>query len=345
VGTKPYRQKSTRSPIIEGYALMRRALVTLVKATISILLLYLSLHSVDVGALGARLSRLESGWIALALFLLTFQVVLLAVRWRNISAECTANLPFNLALQISFIATFFNQVLPSTVGGDSMRIWLFARKGAGWANATYSVLIDRIAGVFVLALIVIACLPFTFSLIHDPVARAVLLVIGIGVITGTLVFVLIGQRFRQWFDRWMLTRHLAAASRITAALCSSRRDAAIVFACSLAIHLITAAAAWCCAKAIASPVSFTQILFLMPPVLLIATLPVSIAGWGLRESSFMFAFAHAGLAQTDGLVISILFGAVSFIVGMAGGIVWIAYGLQLRPARESRSAEAYAENM
>jgi hypothetical protein len=285
------------------------------------------------------------GWVVLALFLLTVQVVLLAVRWRNISAACSANLPFILALQISFIATFFNQVLPSTVGGDSMRIWLFARKGAGWASATYSVLIDRIAGVFVLALIVIACLPFSFSLIHDPIARAVLLVIGVGVITGTLVFVLIGQRFRQLFDRWRLTRHLAAASRITVALCSSHRDAAIVFACSVAIHLITAAAAWCCAKAIASPVSFAQILFLMPPVLLIATFPVSIAGWGVRESSFMFAFAQAGLAQNDGLAISILFGAASFIVGMAGGIVWIAYGLRLRPVQESRSAEAYAENI
>src|SRR5205823_1826038 len=158
---------------------MRRALIIFAKVTISTLLLYLSLRSVDVSTLGARLSRLESGWIAFALFLLTFQVVLLAVRWRNIGAACSANLPFMLALQISFIATFFNQVLPSTVGGDSMRIWLFARRGAGWANATYSVLIDRIAGVFVLALIVIACLPFTFSLIHDPIARAALLVIGI----------------------------------------------------------------------------------------------------------------------------------------------------------------------
>jgi uncharacterized protein (TIRG00374 family) len=320
---------------------MRRALSLLAKVTISILLLYLSLHSVDLGTLGARLSRFESSWTALALFLLTVQVVLLAVRWRNISVACGANLPFILALQISFIATFFNQVLPSTVGGDGMRIWLFARKGAGWARATYSVLIDRIAGVFVLALIVIACLPLTFSLIHDPIARAVLLVIGAGVITGTLVFVLIGRHFQQLFDRWRLTRHLAAASRFTAALYSSHRNAAIVFVCSVAIHLITAAAAWCCAKAIASPVSFAQILFLMPPVLLIATLPVSIAGWGVRESSFMFAFAHAGLAQSDGLVISILFGAASFIVGMVGGVVWIAYGLQLRPVGETRSAEAY----
>ena len=156
---------------------------------------------------------------------------------------------------------------------------------------------------------------------------------------------MIGQHFRQLFDRWRLTRHLAAASRISAALCSSHRDAAIVLACSVAIHLITAGAAWCCAKAIASPVSFAQILFLMPPVLLIATLPVSIAGWGVRENSLMFAFAYAGLAQSDGLVISILFGAVSFIVGMAGGIVWIAYGLQSRPVQESHSAEAYAKNL
>ena len=200
---------------------MRRVLLLLAKATTSILLLYLSLRWVNVGALGERLSRFELGWIALAVFLLTAQVVLLAARWREIATVCGANLTFNSALQISFIATFFNQVLPSTVGGDGARIWLFARQGAGWATATYSVLIDRIAGVFVLALIVVACLPWTFSLIHDLIARAVLLVIGFGAIAGALIFVLIGVRFRQWLDRWMLTRHLSAASRISAALCRS----------------------------------------------------------------------------------------------------------------------------
>jgi hypothetical protein len=83
----------------------------------------------------------------------------------------------------------------------------------------------------------------------------------------------------------------------------------------------------------------------MPPVLLIATLPISIAGWGVRESSFMYAFAYAGLAQSDGLAISILFGATSFIVGLVGGIVWIAYGLQLRPVQETRDAEVLGETI
>ena len=318
---------------------MRRALLLLAKATTSILLLYLSLHWVNVGALGERLSRFELGWVALALFLLTAQVVLVAARWREIATVCGANLAFISALQITFIATFFNQVLPSTVGGDGARIWLFARKGAGWASATYSVLIDRISGVFVLALIVITCLPWTLSLIHDSIARAVLLLIGFGAIAGALIFVLIGVRFRQWLDRWVLTRHLLTASRICAALCRSYRSATIVFACSVAIHLLTVAAAWCCVKAVAAPVNFAQVLFLMPPVLLITTIPVSIAGWGVRESSMIVAFGYAGLAPSDGLTLSILFGAASFIVGMVGGIIWIASGLGLRPFDEARGAE------
>jgi glycosyltransferase 2 family protein len=323
---------------------MRRALLLLAKATTSILLLYLSLHWVNVGALGERLSRFESGWVALALFLLTAQVALVAARWREIATVCGANLAFISALQITFIATFFNQVLPSTVGGDGARIWLFARKGAGWATATYSVLIDRIAGVFVLALIVITCLPWTLSLIHDSIPRAVLLVIGFGAIAGALIFVLIGMRFRPSLDRWVLTRHLSAASRISAALCRSHRSATIVFACSVAIHLLTVAAAWCCVKAVAAPVSFAQVLFLMPPVLLITTMPISIAGWGVRESSMIVAFAYAGLAQSDGLALSILFGAASFIVGVVGGIIWIVSGLRLRPVDEARRPDACADN-
>jgi uncharacterized protein (TIRG00374 family) len=240
-------------------------------------------------------------------------------------------LPFILALQINFIATFFNQALPSTVGGDSARIMLVAHKGAGWAGATYSVLIDRIAGLFALALLMIVCLPWTFSLVHDSIARAVLLVMGFGVIISTLAFVLIGMRFRQLLDRWMLTRHLSAVSRIITTLCSSHETVAIVIACSVVIHLMTVTVAWCCVKAVGAPVSLAQVLSLMPPVLLVAMMPISIAGWGVRESSMVVVFAYAGLAPSDGLTLSILFGAVRFAIGAAGGIAWVLSGMRLRP--------------
>ncbi|PYV93910.1 MAG: lysylphosphatidylglycerol synthetase family protein, partial [Acidobacteria bacterium] len=279
---KPFRPNSKNRNVLKDFASMRRTLPLLAKAATSTLLLYFSLRWVNVSTLADRLSRFEPGWIALALILLTVQVAFLAVRWRKIATACGASLPFTPALQLTFIATFFNQVLPSTVGGDGVRIWLFARKGAGWARATYSVLIDRIVGVLALAMIVIACLPWTFDLIHDPIARTFLLVIGFGAIAGAWIFVLIGTRFRQFFDRWNLTRHLSAASQVTASLCGSLHSIGPIIACSIAIHLLTITAAWCCIKAISASATFPQVLFLMPPVLLISTVPVSIAGWGVR---------------------------------------------------------------
>lgn len=324
---------------------MRRTLLLLAKAAISILLLYFSLRWVNVSVLADRLKRFDPGWIGLALLLLTIQIALLAARWQKIATACGVSLAYAPALQLSFIATFFNQVLPSTVGGDGARIWFLGRKGGGWARATYSVLLDRIVGVFTLALIVIGCLPWTFELVHDAIARAALLLIGFGVVAGAFIFLLIGARFRQMFDRWALTRHLSAASRIAATMCRSPGSIGYVLACSIAIHLLTITAAYCCIKAIAAPVSFPQVLFLMPPVLLVSTVPISIAGWGVRESSMIVAFAYAGLAQSDGLTLSILFGAASFIVGVVGGIVWIASGLRIQSlAKAAADTEAAARN-
>jgi uncharacterized membrane protein YbhN (UPF0104 family) len=96
---------------------MRRLLLFLVKATISILLLYVSLRSVNLAALGERLSRLNAAWVAVALVLQAAQVGLQAVRWRAIALQCGAKLTPRAALRINYIASFFNQVRPSTVGG------------------------------------------------------------------------------------------------------------------------------------------------------------------------------------------------------------------------------------
>jgi len=81
--------------------------------------------------------------------------------------------------------------------------------------------------------------------------------------------------------------------------------------------------AWCAVRSISAPADFEQVFMLIPPIMLITMLPISIAGWGVREATMMVAFGYAGLAQTDGTMVSILFGAVSFLVGCAGGVVWI----------------------
>ena len=73
------------------------------------------------------------------------------------------------ALRFNLIASFFNQGLPSTIGGDAARIWLLARAGAGWWKATCSVLLDRFIGVLALTTLVAVSLYWSFGLIKNPV--------------------------------------------------------------------------------------------------------------------------------------------------------------------------------
>jgi len=71
-------------------------------------------------------------------------------------------------------------------------------------------------------------------------------------------------------------------------------------------------------------VDLLDCIVLVPPVILITTIPISIAGWGLREGAMVTLFAFVGVAQGDAFVLSILFGVVSLMLSLPAGLVWLA---------------------
>ncbi len=317
---------------------MRTAISLLVKLAVSGLLLYFALDLVNISTVRARLGQVDPVWIALELVVLTLQVGIFGVRWRMITVHCGANLSLKQALRLSMIAAFFNQTLPSSVGGDAARIW-FVGKQAGWRIATYSVFLDRVIGVFALSLVVVACLPWTFALVKSPVGRIALLVIGLGGVAGGVVFAALGWDGLKIMQRWSPTRHLAAAARVTLDIVRTPRSLVSILALSILLHLFSAAAAWCAARSIGADVSLLYCLFLVLPVMLISVVPISIAGWGVRESAMVVAFSYAGLPESDGLLVSLLLGAGFLVLGVAGGLVWV-----LTTDRKERHAVAAGEH-
>lgn len=304
---------------------MRRLLSFLFKAAISVLLLYVSLRRVDLGGVAQRLGALDLRWIVFVVVTLCVQIALNALRWREIVAVCGASLTVPTALRFTFIGQFFSQVLPSTVGGDAARIWLLARSGAGWPTSIYSVLIDRVVGVAVLAVLVAVCLPWTLHLVRDPLAQAGLIVIGIGALFAAATFLALGTPNLWLMERWWITRHLATASRLAWKLCRSTAGLRVA-PMAFAVHFLTVLAAWGLARAVHASIDLVQILFLVLPVILISTIPVSIAGWGVRESAMVLAFAYVGLPESDGLIVSLLYGAANLGIGAIGGLVWVGSG-------------------
>src|SRR3954464_11182499 len=118
---------------------MRRILLSSLKILVSAALLYLALRKVDFHELASRFNVASVGWIALAIAVTFLQIFIGVLRWREISAECGAPLPMRQAMRFNVIGTFFNQTLPSSIGGDAVRLWLVARSGHGWRGGTYSI--------------------------------------------------------------------------------------------------------------------------------------------------------------------------------------------------------------
>ena len=302
---------------------MRRILLSTIKILISAALLYLALRKVNLSELASRINITSLGWIGLAIAMTFLQIFVGVLRWREIGEECGAPLATRQAMRFNLIGAFFNQTLPSSIGGDAVRLWLVSRGGAGWRAATYSIFVDRAIGLIALAIVIVASLPWSLSLISDPHGRSALLLVDFAALAGGMGFLILGRLPWPWLKRWWGTHHLHACSVIANRVIFSRKHGPAIAVLSLLVHVLAVVIAWCVVQSIAAPVLFGQIFQLIPPVMLITMLPISIAGWGVREATMGLAFGYAGLMPNEGVNISLLYGAVTFLVGAFGGLVWI----------------------
>jgi uncharacterized membrane protein YbhN (UPF0104 family) len=319
---------------------MRAFLILLIRIVVSLALLYLALRGINFAAIQMRLSQISIGWILVAVVITLVQIFIGALRWRQISALCGAPLTDLQAFRYNMIGAFFNQTLPSSIGGDAVRLWLIGRTGAGWRAASYSILTDRAVGFIALALIIVASLPWSYGMIADDKGRLALVFVDAAALAAGVGFLIFGYLPGEWLKRWWPTRHLHACSVIANQVIFSKTSGVKIAVLSLSIHVLAVVIAWCAVRSIDAPAGFEQLFMLTPPIMLITMLPISIAGWGVREATMMVAFGYAGLAPADGTVVSILFGAVYFIVGGMGGLVWIfsaekgAGKMKIAPATE-----------
>lgn len=305
---------------------MRGFLVLAARILVSTALLYFALNGINFAEIQARLAQNSPswflGWMALSVLTVLVQVFLGAMRWQELSVRCGAPLLVPQALRYNMIGTFFNQTLPSTIGGDAMRLWLLSRT-AGWRLATYSVLVDRAIGLIALAVVVVVSLPWSYQLIDNEKGRLALVLVDLAAVSAGLGFLLLGYLPWPWLKTWWPTRHIYSCSLVASQVLFHRRSGPKIAALSLSVHVLTVVSAWCAVRAISAPADFEQIFLLIPPIALITMLPISIAGWGVREATMMVAFGYAGLDETDGTMVSLLSGATSFVVGIFGGLVWI----------------------
>jgi uncharacterized protein (TIRG00374 family) len=112
--------------------------------------------------------------------------------------------------------------------------------------------------------------------------------------------------------------------------------------CSIGNHLGRVAVVFVLAIALGIWVSPFDAFTLVPAALLLAMVPISLAGWGVREVVFIQAFSLAGVAPSNALALSLVYGLVGLITGLLGGAVWFAERRLQRQRIETPPSERHA---
>lgn len=291
------------------------------KAVITVLLILLLLRGIDPHSVLDNVLRIEWRYLAAAAGLVLGNIWLAAMRWCFVIRSIGHQLPLGLTWQLTMIGAFFNQILPSAMGGDLVRFPYAARLGLPLAAALKSVVLDRMMAFVGLIVLVLCCLPAVFLVIAD--IRALWYLLGVVIAALLLVGVLLSVAY------WPAMLLEKSVLRPVLALSISMRDAMLgrlrlrILVSAVMIHVMRVLTVYVVALGMSLQVSFLECLILVPSALLVTNVPVSLGGWGLREGAFIVAFAFVGLTAEQSLALSALFGLTILLSSLAGGLVWV----------------------
>ncbi|MFA5907448.1 MAG: lysylphosphatidylglycerol synthase transmembrane domain-containing protein [Vicinamibacterales bacterium] len=301
----------------------------LVRLIVSAALLYFVLRSIDLAALWERVRGMNPAWILLALAAFTFMQSVSVWRWHRLLRAQHIDVASRTLTESIWVSLFFNNFLPSNIGGDFVRIADTAGAAGSKTLATTVVLVDRALGLTALVLVAAAG-AFAASLagVHIPGARWLFIITAAG---AALSIPVIGMPKlsthalaplralkRPWVDERTqrledaLIRFRAAPS----ALLGAFGGALVVQITIVAFYLLTA-------QGLAVPLPIFLGAVLIPVSLAVQMAPLSINGFGVREAVFAFFFRRFGLPIDAAVALSLVSTGLVMGLSLVGGVMFL----------------------
>jgi uncharacterized protein (TIRG00374 family) len=306
--------------------------LTALKIAISLALLAYLLSTSNLGAL---LHRVRAGDPLLMLAAMALWVVVFLLqtwRWRVLLQAQGWDTSLRSLSASYLVATFFNNFLPSNVGGDVIRIRDSSRLTGSKTAAVAVVAIDRILGLGALYLLALGAFVAADPAVRNLAgAKLVLPLLGAVFLVMALLF------FRPGIARRIVARTPLHSSEwakrrfevVQAAVHVYRERVAAVwaaFAGSVALQALVIVYYFLVARALRIDLPLAACFLMVPLCILVQTVPISFNGWGVRESVFILYFGQIGLDRDSALAFSLVGASLVVLLSLSGAVVWTSRG-------------------
>lgn len=314
-------------------------ITTLARIAVSAALIVWILRKAPLGEVLEALRSADLRFVLLALALNPLGYWSSVSRWRLLIRSQGGDAPFGFLVRSFLVGVFFNNLLPSTIGGDAVRAYDTSRSGIGRASAVAIVIVDRFIGL--LALILFAGVGLLLSgRLTDRVPALYGWVAGGAVVLGWIAALLFLPS-RRAPD--LLARLGPRFKKVSDALFAFQGKGAVLakaFGWSLILQTLVVLNGWLLSKALHVPISLPYFFLIVPLAVFVMMIPVSINAIGVRESVWAFFFAAFGVASATAVAVAWLDYGLVLIQALVGGAIYA--GSHKAPLRASEIAEEAA---
>lgn len=285
------------------------------KLLISLFVVGFILYKLDYQAVWDTMWTANLGLLMAALGMQLVSQTLAAYRWYLIMRMLHFPFPFPFYLKSYFKGSLFNQVLPTSVGGDAYRIAEVSSYDQSVKESFFGVFIDRVVGLVGLLILNFVAISYQPNLFPEEVYWAINIII-VAALFG--LFVLMAVHKFERFRAYRITRFFYDLSDRFRFIYKTPRNIGIQVGLSVLIHLTSMAAIFGIGHALLINESLITYLALVPPAILLTLIPISFAGWGIREGALIAFFLMIGTDETKVLAMSLLYGIILIIAALPG---------------------------
>ena len=301
----------------------------LLRVAATVFILTLIMRSINAAQVWQVLKQTRLDYLAAALLLQFGSTAVSAYRWQLIMQNLHFGQNFAFYWRSYFKGMFFNQGLPTSIGGDAVRMLDIASLGFRKRDALYGVMVDRIIGLGALMSLTLLAYLLSPDLLPKQVHRPILLIISLGAVGFFGIFFI---KYFTWLSRFPKLAIISTiAERLHQALSSQR---VLLVVASLLIPIFALLGFFATGWALGLRYNLMTYFAIVPPALVLTVIPISVAGWGVREGALVGLFSLIGADKTAVLMMSLLYGLTLIIVSLPGLVTYLKGRHHLKASSE-----------
>lgn len=300
----------------------------ILRLIITLLILTVIVRSLETQQVWETVRQANLSLLLLAILLQSGSTAVSAYRWQVIMQNLGFGQNFAFYWQSYFKGMFFNQGLPTSIGGDAVRVLDIASRGFRKRDALYGVLVDRVIGLGALMSLSLLSYLFNPHLLPAAIYRPVLMMFCAGLIGLLSLFIISKTQWLKHYPKLAIIEILF--NKLTQSFHANR---SLLSALSLLIPLLALLGFFVTGWALGLRYPLMTYFAIVPLALVLTVIPVSIAGWGVREGALVGLFSLIGANKAAVLTMSLLYGITLIIVSLPGLITFLK-GRQSTIAKE-----------